>query len=112
MTITANPPASTARFSPGRKAAIIGVCVLVQILTAVDLTVLHLAIPALSEALKPSTTQALWIADGYGFALAGLLITAGNIGDRIGRKKLLLAGAAVFGLVSVATAYAPNAETL
>ncbi|MFI5612424.1 MFS transporter [Amycolatopsis sp. NPDC051903] len=112
MTISANPAANTARFSPGRKAAIIGVCVLVQILTAVDLTVLHLAIPALSEALKPSTTQALWIADGYGFALAGLLITAGNVGDRIGRKKLLLAGAAVFGLVSVATAYAPNAGTL
>jgi DHA2 family multidrug resistance protein-like MFS transporter len=96
----------------GRKAGIIGVCVLAQILIAVDLTVLHLTIPALSEALHPTTTQALWIADGYGFALAGLLITMGNLGDRIGRKRLLLSGAAVFGLVSVATAYAPNAELL
>ncbi|SEP49497.1 MFS transporter [Amycolatopsis saalfeldensis] len=96
----------------GRKAGIIGVCVLAQILIAVDMTVLHLAIPAVSEALHPSTTQALWIADGYGFALAGLLITMGNLGDRIGRKRLLLSGAAVFGLVSVATAYAPNAELL
>ena len=96
----------------GRKAGIIGVCVLAQILIAVDMTVLHLAIPVLSEALHPTTTQALWIADGYGFALAGLLITMGNLGDRIGRKRLLLSGAAVFGLVSVATAYAPNAELL
>jgi DHA2 family multidrug resistance protein-like MFS transporter len=96
----------------GRKAGIIGVCILAQILIAVDMTVLHLAIPVLSEALHPSTTQALWIADGYGFALAGLLITMGNVGDRIGRKRLLLGGAAVFGVVSVATAYAPNAEML
>ncbi|MGH8916783.1 MAG: MFS transporter, partial [Actinomycetes bacterium] len=96
----------------GRKAGIIGVCVLAQLLIAVDMTVLHLAIPVLSEALHPTTTQALWIADGYGFALAGLLITMGNLGDRIGRKRLLLGGTAVFGVVSVATAYAPNAELL
>ncbi|MEV8606452.1 MFS transporter [Amycolatopsis sp. NPDC051373] len=112
MTITAASTSPGRTLTPARKAAIIGVCVLVQILTAVDMTVLHLAIPALSESLRPTTTQALWIADGYGFALAGLLITAGNIGDRIGRKKLLLVGAAVFGLVSVATAYAPSAELL
>ncbi|MEC3980527.1 MFS transporter [Amycolatopsis sp. H20-H5] len=96
----------------GRKAGILGVCVLAQLLIAIDMTVLHLAIPALSEALHPSTTQVLWIADVYGFALAGLLITMGNLGDRIGRKKLLLIGAAVFGIASAATAYATSAELL
>jgi len=96
----------------GRKVGVLLVCVLAQLLIAVDMTVLHLAIPALSEALHPSTTEVLWIADGYGFALAGLLVTMGNLGDRIGRKKLLLAGAAVFGIASIATAYAPTAELL
>ncbi|MFE0022102.1 MFS transporter [Amycolatopsis sp. NPDC059021] len=100
------------RPSARRKVGIVLVCVLAQLLIAVDMTVLHLAIPALSEALHPSTTQVLWIADGYGFALAGLLITMGNLGDRIGRKKLLLTGAALFGIASIGTAYAPTAELL
>nr|WP_037316560.1 MFS transporter [Amycolatopsis orientalis] len=98
--------------SRGRKIGTIAVCVLAQLLIAVDLTVLHLVLPSLSEQLRPSTTELLWIADAYGFALAGLLITMGNIGDRIGRKKLLLIGASLFGVASVITAYAPTAELL
>ncbi len=96
----------------GRKVGVLLVCVLAQLLIAVDMTVLHLAIPALTEALHPSGTEVLWIADGYGFALAGLLVTMGNLGDRIGRRKLLLIGSAVFGIASIATAFAPNAELL
>jgi MFS transporter, DHA2 family, multidrug resistance protein len=64
---------------------------------AMDVTVLNLALPALSEALAPSSSQLLWIVDIYGFLVAGLLITMGTLGDRIGRRRLLLIGAAAFG---------------
>src|SRR5829696_4220865 len=59
---------------------------------AMDLTVLNLALPALSEDLRPSSAQLLWIVDIYGFLVAGLLITMGTLGDRIGRRRLLLIG--------------------
>ncbi|WP_410658541.1 MFS transporter [Amycolatopsis sp. lyj-112] len=98
--------------SKSRKIGTLAVCVLAQLLIAIDLTVLHLVLPSLSEEMRPSTTEMLWIADAYGFALAGLLITMGNIGDRVGRKKLLLIGASLFGVASVITAYAPTAELL
>ena len=58
-----------------------------------DLTVLFLAVPALTRDLDPSSTQLLWITDIYGFLIAGLLITMGTLGDRIGRRRLLLIGA-------------------
>lgn len=88
------------------------VLTLAAVLLAVDGTVLALAVPALTAALEPSATQLLWIGDIYSFALAGLLITMGNLADRIGRKRLLLIGAAGFGLASVVAAFAPTAETL
>jgi MFS transporter, DHA2 family, multidrug resistance protein len=71
------------------------------LLYAMDLTVLNLAVPRLSADLRPSSTQLLWIVDIYGFTLAGSLITMGALGDRIGRRRLLLAGAAAFGVASV-----------
>jgi MFS family permease len=58
---------------------------------------LYLALPSLTADLKPSGAQLLWISDVYGFMLAGFLITMGTLGDRIGRRRLLLIGAAVFG---------------
>jgi DHA2 family multidrug resistance protein-like MFS transporter len=79
---------------------------------AMDLTVLNLAVPAVSADLQPSSTQLLWIVDSYGFLVAGLLITMGALGDRVGRRRVLLVGAAGFGVVSVLAAYAPTAETL
>jgi len=82
------------------------------ILYSMDLTVLNLAIPKLSADLKPSGTQLLWIVDVYGFVLAGFLITMGAIGDRIGRRKLLMIGAGAFGVGSIAAAFSRNAETL
>jgi hypothetical protein len=63
------------------------------LLYAMDLTVLYLAVPHLSADLQPSSAQLLWIVDIYGFLVAGLLITMGTLGDRIGRRRLLLAGA-------------------
>ncbi len=79
---------------------------------AMDLTVLNLALPALSEDLEPSSSQLLWIVDIYGFLVAGLLITMGTLGDRIGRRRLLLIGAAAFGIASVLAALSTSAEML
>ncbi|MGW2197522.1 MFS transporter [Streptosporangium sp. NPDC001682] len=81
-------------------------------LIAMDLTVLHLALPALTADLKPGNTQLLWIVDIYGFLIAGFLITMGAIGDRIGRRRLLLIGAVAFGVASVLSAFAVNAAML
>jgi DHA2 family multidrug resistance protein-like MFS transporter len=90
----------------------LGVLALACLLYVMDLTVLHLAIPSISEDLQPSSTQLLWIIDIYGFMVAGFLVTMGTLGDRIGRRKLLLIGAAAFGTVSLFAAFAPTAEAL
>ncbi|HET6780577.1 MAG TPA: MFS transporter, partial [bacterium] len=71
------------------------------ILYAMDLTVLNLAVPSLSADLKPTSAQLLWIIDIYGFLVAGSLITMGTLGDRIGRRRLLLTGAVLFAITSV-----------
>jgi DHA2 family multidrug resistance protein-like MFS transporter len=82
------------------------------LLYSMDLTVLHLAVPALTRDLRPSSAQHLWIIDIYGFLVAGSLITAGTLGDRIGRRRLLLIGAAIFGAASVLAAFSTSAEML
>lgn len=97
----------------GRKEWIaLGVLMLPLLLVSMDISILYFAIPFVSQDLEPSATQQLWILDMYGFVLAGLLITMGALGDRIGRRKLVLAGAAVFGAASVAAAYAHSADAL
>ncbi|WP_328998186.1 MFS transporter [Kribbella sp. NBC_00709] len=96
---------------PGRWLAL-GVLVLAVLLVAVDATVLGLATPFLTEDLKPSGTQLLWIGDAYSFVLAGLLVSMGSLGDRIGRKRILLIGATAFGAISVLNAYANSAELM
>ena len=82
------------------------------LLYSMDLTVLNLAIPAISAELKPTGAQLLWIVDIYGFMIAASLITMGTLGDRIGRRKLLLIGAAAFGAMSVLAAFSTSAEML
>lgn len=77
-----------------------------------DLVVLYLAGPALTRDLQPSGTQLLWITDIYGFMLAGWLIPMGRLGDRIGRRRLLLIGAAIFGLMSILAAFSTTPEML
>lgn len=79
---------------------------------AMDLTVLHLAVPRLSADLKPSSAQLLWIIDIYGYLVAGSLVTMGTLGDRIGRRKLLMIGAAAFGITSLLAAFATTPELL
>lgn len=99
-------------YSPARKWATFALCGLVIMVPSLDLTALNLAVPHLTADLRPSAAQILWIADAYGFALAGLLITMGGIGDRIGHKRLLLIGAVLFAATSALTAYAWSAELL
>ncbi len=82
------------------------------LLYSMDLTVLNLALPAISADLRPTSAQLLWIVDIYGFLVAGLLITMGALGDRIGRRRLLLIGAAGFGVASVLAAFSISAEML
>jgi MFS transporter, DHA2 family, multidrug resistance protein len=90
----------------------LAVLALACLLYVMDLTVLHLAVPALSADLQPTSAQLLWIIDIYGFFVAGSLITMGTLGDRIGRRRLLMIGATAFGLVSLLAAFSPNAESL
>ncbi|MGP4029947.1 MFS transporter [Actinomadura sp. 3N407] len=90
----------------------LAVLALPTLLLSLDITVLHLAVPELSADLRPSSTQTLWIIDIYGFMIAGFLVTMGTLGDRIGRRRLLLGGAAAFGTASAVAAYASSPEAL
>jgi DHA2 family multidrug resistance protein-like MFS transporter len=90
----------------------LAVLMLPTLLIAMDITVLHLAVPALSADLRPSGSQLLWITDIYGFMIAGSLITMGTLGDRIGRRRLLLIGAAAFGAASIVAAFSTSAGML
>ncbi|MET9105293.1 MFS transporter [Streptomyces zhihengii] len=82
------------------------------LLVSMDGSILFLTMPSITDALSPTAGQALWILDIYGFAVGSLLVAFGSIGDRYGRLRLLMIGAAVFGAGSAGAAFAPNAETL
>ncbi|MBF6141347.1 MFS transporter [Nocardia farcinica] len=101
------PPRATARAWWG-----LAVLALALLLLSIDATVLDLAVPAISADLAPTTPQLLWIIDVYSFVLAGLLVVMGDLGDRIGRRKLLLIGAVGFGLASAVAAWAVSPEML
>lgn len=105
-----NTPASN-RATP-REWIGLAVLMLPCMVVVMDLTVLHLAIPTLTADLNPSPSELLWIVDIYGFLLAGLLVTMGTLGDRIGRRRLLLMGAAGFTAASLLAAFATSAGML
>jgi DHA2 family multidrug resistance protein-like MFS transporter len=90
----------------------LAVIALACVLYVMDLTVLHLAVPQISRDLRPSSAQLLWIIDIYGFLVAGSLITMGTLGDRIGRRRLLMVGAGTFGVASVIAAMSTSPEML
>ncbi|HEX2317162.1 MAG TPA: MFS transporter, partial [Thermomonospora sp.] len=81
-------------------------------LVAMDTTALLLALPRLSADLGATGVQQLWISDGYGFLVAGMVITMGTLADRIGRRRLLVTGAAAFAVLSVVAAFATDPLTL
>ncbi|MBD9528708.1 MFS transporter [Paracoccus sp. PAR01] len=103
----------TSQSSAGRKEWFgLAVLALPTLLVSMDMTILHLATPSLSTALQPSGPELLWIADIYGFLMAGALIPMGALGDRIGRRRLLLVGSVFFGLASILAAFSVSATML
>ena len=114
MSTTARRPAAApapARAGARQWAALV-VLMLPVLLVSVDNTVLSFALPEISTALRPSAAAQLWIVDVYSLVLAGLLVAMGSLGDRFGRRRLLLIGATGFATVSVFAAFAPSAEAL
>ncbi|HIL23056.1 MAG TPA: MFS transporter [Alcanivorax sp.] len=101
-------------YQPATRREWLGLAVLMlpTVLLALDMTVLHLAAPHLSADLQPTSAELLWILDIYGFMIAGFLVTMGTLGDRIGRRRLLLTGATAFGIASAMAAFATSAEML
>lgn len=88
------------------------VLMLPVLLVSVDNTVLSFALPEIAADLAPSSVEQLWIVDAYPLVLAGLLVTMGTLGDRFGRRRMLLIGATGFAIVSVIAAFAPSASAL
>lgn len=112
MSATLHDTAADRRKATRREWIGLAVVALPCLVYAMDLTVLNLALPVLSRELQPSSAQLLWILDIYGFFVAGFLITMGTLGDRIGRRRLLLIGAALFAFASVLAALADTAALL
>jgi len=98
--------------SPRRDWLALGLLMFPVLLVAVDNTALTFALPAITRALEPSGVHLLWIIDSYPLVLAGLLVSMGSLGDRIGRRRLLIIGSTGFAALSAATAFAPTAEWL
>ncbi|GAB3438731.1 MFS transporter [Phycicoccus ginsengisoli] len=126
MTSSSPPDRAVAADSPGaatvadpsgapagrREWVALAVLCLPLLVASMDVSVLFFAVPFIARDLQPSATQMLWVFDVYGFVLAGLLLTMGAVGDRIGRRRLLLLGAATFCAASLVAAYASSAAML
>jgi MFS transporter, DHA2 family, multidrug resistance protein len=108
MLVKATPPAKAGRKEWVGLAVIAVPC----LIYAMDLTILHLAMPTIAAEFKPGAAQLLWMVDIYGFMVAGFLLTMGTLGDRIGRRKLLLIGAGAFAVTSVLAAFSTSAPML
>ncbi|XVQ15258.1 MFS transporter [Spirillospora sp. CA-255316] len=104
--------ASPARRAGRREWIGLAVLALPTLLISLDMSVLYLALPLLSADLGADAAEQLWIMDVYGFMIAGFLVTMGTLGDRIGRRRLLMYGAAAFGAASVLAAYSTSAGML
>ncbi|OLT10809.1 MFS transporter [Kocuria sp. CNJ-770] len=106
-------PATAAPARAGaREWAALVVLMLPVLLISVDNTVLNFALPEISRELRPTGTQLLWMVDAYPLVLAGLLVPMGSLGDRVGRRRLLLVGSTGFAVVSALAAFAPTGGAL
>ncbi|GII79869.1 MFS transporter [Sphaerisporangium rufum] len=107
--LSARPQVPPGRVPAGHQAnrwSVLALLCFSLLLIAVDATVLHIAVPALTAALEPSAVQLLWIIDIYSLVVAPLLVTFGTLGDRYGKRRFVLAGYVVFGVASLAAAFA------
>ncbi|MGW6966239.1 MFS transporter [Streptomyces zaomyceticus] len=109
-TAPARPPAATGD-GANRWVVLVVLCVSLLVV-ALDATILHVAIPSLTEDLRPSSTALLWIVDAYPLICASLLILFGTLGDRVGRRRILLLGYALFGIASAVAALATEPSVL
>jgi DHA2 family multidrug resistance protein-like MFS transporter len=112
VTYTERTVVSDSTTAGRREWTALAVLCLPLLIVAMDVSVLFFAVPHISEALQPSASQLLWIFDIYGFVLAGLLLTMGNVADRIGRRRLLLLGAVAFAAASLLAAWAKSPGSL
>ncbi|MFD9943364.1 MFS transporter [Nonomuraea sp. NPDC059023] len=99
---------STAPVAHKRRWAGLAVLSASLLLVVMDMTILNVALPAISASLRPDAIQLLWMVDVYSLVLAGLLVTVSALGDRWGRKRMLLTGFGVFGLASVLVMWAES----
>jgi len=95
-----------------RRWAALAVLMLPVLLVSIDNTVLSFALPHIARDLRPTAAAQLWIVDAYPLVLAGLLVAMGNLGDRFGRRRMLMIGSVGFGVVSIFAAFAPDAAWL
>ncbi|MDJ0356693.1 MFS transporter [Paenarthrobacter sp. PH39-S1] len=115
MTTTPNLPTTTSDYAESATDQIaqagprewLGLAVLAlgALITSIDVSVAILALPRISETLDANSSEQLWILDSYGFLMASLMVTFGSIADRIGRRKMAMMGAGLFGLASIAAAF-------
>lgn len=95
-----------------RKWLVLGVLCIAVLLVVIDNTIVNVALPSFSRDLHASNTSLQWIVDGYSLPFAGLLLAAGGLGDRIGRKRLIIAGLVCFGGFSLLAASSTSVATL
>lgn len=91
---------------------VLAVVSIALLLVAIDMTVLYIALPTLTHGLQASTSEKLWIVNMYPLVVAGLLLGAGTLGDRIGHKRLFISGLLIFGVASLLAAFSPTAAAL
>ena len=109
--MTAQAPASSSSGSSSRRRwAILLVLAGSQMLVQLDATIINTALPAIKRAFEMSESQSLWVADAYMVIFGGLLLLAGALGDRFGRRKILIVGMAIFVAASIAVAFSPDAN--
>ncbi|UVJ40386.1 MFS transporter [Arthrobacter sp. CJ23] len=111
-TTTLHSPTTSTPSAPWRDWAALALLMVPVLLVAVDNTALTFALPEIARSLDVGGMQLLWIVDAYPLVLAALLVSMGNLGDRIGRRRLLLIGSTGFAVMSAVTAFAPSAEWL
>lgn len=107
MTTTLTTTTASSARATVRDWGALAVLMLPVLLVSIDGTVLGFALPSIAATLGPTAAQRLWIIDVYPLVLAGLLVSMGSLGDRLGRRRLLLLGATGFAAMSVVAAYAP-----
>ncbi|MYB22800.1 MAG: MFS transporter [Chloroflexi bacterium] len=98
--------------SPRRRWVVLAILAGSQTIVSLDATIVNTALPTIKRVFEMSESQSLWVVDAYLVLFGGLLLSAGALGDRFGRRRILAIGLTVFTLASIGVAFSPNAETL